>query len=156
MFPQKRCEDGQNASFRNPGSARGAGRRAYDQQEAPYVYEMPLNATVDALQERESLGPTGVGHGVALPHARMDGLQSVVGSFIRLDKGMEFDAVDRQKVDLIFCLFAPVDSGVAHLKALALVSRTLRDEAICRKLRSNDDPATIHAILTEATRNQAA
>jgi len=120
------------------------------------VYEMPLNLTVDALQERESLGPTGVGHGVALPHARMDGLQSVVGSFIRLDKGMEFDAVDRQKVDLIFCLFAPVDSGVAHLKALALVSRTLRDEAICRKLRSNDDPATIHAILTEATRNQAA
>ncbi|MBO6789036.1 MAG: PTS sugar transporter subunit IIA [Dinoroseobacter sp.] len=123
---------------------------------AANVYEMPLNATVDALQERESLGPTGVGHGVALPHARMDGLQSVVGSFIRLDKGMEFDAVDRQKVDLIFCLFAPVDSGVAHLKALALVSRTLRDEAICRKLRSNDDPATIHAILTEATRNQAA
>jgi nitrogen PTS system EIIA component len=123
---------------------------------ASNVYEMPVNATVDALQERESLGPTGVGHGVALPHARIDGLQSVVGSFIRLDKGMDFDAVDRQKVDLIFCLFAPVDSGVAHLKALALVSRTLRDEAICRKLRSNDDPATIHAILTEATRNQAA
>lgn len=123
---------------------------------ASNVYEMPVNATVDALQERESLGPTGVGHGVALPHARIDGLQSVVGSFIRLEKGMDFDAVDRQKVDLIFCLFAPVDSGVAHLKALALVSRTLRDEAICRKLRSNDDPATIHAILTEATRNQAA
>ncbi len=123
---------------------------------AASVYGLPAAATVDALQERESLGPTGVGHGVALPHARIEGLDTVVGAFLRLDKGMDFDAVDRQKVDLVFCLFAPLDSGVAHLKALALVSRTLRDEAIRRKLRANSDPSTIYAILTEAQQTQAA
>ena len=120
------------------------------------VYGLTLGPTVDALQEREALSPTGVGHGVALPHARIEGLSAVSGVFVRLDKGMEFEAVDRQKVDLIFCLFAPIDSGVSHLKALALVSRTLRNEDVCRKLRSNDDTSTIYAILTEGQRTQAA
>ena len=120
------------------------------------VYGLDAGLAVDALQERELLGPTGVGHGVALPHARLEGLDRVAGAFIRLEKAMEFNAVDRQKVDLVFCLFAPQDSGVAHLKALALVSRTLRDEGVQRKLRANEDAATLHAILTEAQRTQAA
>ena len=119
-------------------------------------YGIGLNDAVDALQERESLGPTGVGHGVALPHARLHGLDRVVGAFIRLEEPLDFDAVDRQPVDLVFALFAPVNSGVDHLKALALVSRTLRDANICAKLRSNDNPATLHAILTEAPKTQAA
>lgn len=123
---------------------------------AATVYGLPAAETVDALQERESLGPTGVGHGVALPHARLHGIDRVVGVFMRLEKPMDFDSVDRQPVDLIFALFAPKDSGVDHLKALALVSRTMRDAATCAKLRSNDDPATLHAVLTEARSSQAA
>jgi len=123
---------------------------------ASAVYGIDAAETVNALQERESLGPTGVGHGVALPHARLDGLDRVIGIFMRLEKPLDFDAVDRQPVDLVFALFAPKDSGVEHLKALALVSRTMRDPAICAKLRSNVDPATLHAVLTEARSNQAA
>ena len=111
---------------------------------------------VNALLERENLGPTGVGHGVALPHARIDGLDKVVGVFLRIDRGTDFDAVDRQPVDLVFGLFAPEDAGVEHLKALALVSRTMRDPALCSKLRANTEPATLHAMLTEAPSSKAA
>ena len=123
---------------------------------AQAVYGMNASATIDALQERESLGPTGVGHGVALPHARLHGLERVAGVFVRLEKPMDFDAVDRLPVDLIFALFAPKDSGVEHLKALALVSRTLREEAMRAKLRSNSDPAALHAVLTESRTTHAA
>jgi nitrogen PTS system EIIA component len=115
----------------------------------------PASAT-DALQERESLGPTGVGHGIALPHARLEGVDRVIGAFIRLEKPLDFDAVDRQPVDLIFALFAPKDSGVEHLKALALISRTMRDQQICSKLRANSDVSKLHAILTEARPASAA
>ncbi|MEM8580868.1 MAG: PTS sugar transporter subunit IIA [Pseudomonadota bacterium] len=120
------------------------------------AYGTCLNDAVDALQERESLGPTGVGGGVALPHARLADVETVVGVFVRLEKPMEFESVDRQPVDLIFALFAPEDSGVEHLKALALVSRTLRDASVLSKLRANSDPATLHAILTEGERTRAA
>ncbi|KEO54460.1 PTS sugar transporter subunit IIA [Thioclava pacifica] len=123
---------------------------------AASVYKLGAAQTVDALQERESLGPTGVGHGVALPHARLDGLDEVVGVFLRLEKPLDFDAVDRLPVDLVFALFAPKDSGVEHLKALALVSRTMRDPETCEKLRANTDPAALHAVLTEAQGRQAA
>lgn len=120
------------------------------------IYGLPVNNVVDALQERESLGPTGVGRGIALPHARIEGLDRVVGAFMRLESPMDFDAVDRQPVDLIFALFAPAESGVEHLKALALVSRTMRDVDVCSKLRANVDPATLHAILTEGPAIKAA
>lgn len=106
--------------------------------------------TLDALQERESLGPTGVGQGVALPHARLRGLDRVRGLFVRLDKPLDYDAVDRQPVDLVFALLAPNSSGVDHLKALALVSRTLRDADLRAKLRANDDPVALHAVLVNA------
>lgn len=123
---------------------------------AATVYGLPLDQTIEALQERESLGPTGVGQGIALPHARLPDLTKVVGVFIRLEKPLEFDALDRQPVDLIFGLFAPASSGVDHLKALALVSRTLRNPLVCSKLRANDDPATLHAVLTEGPASVAA
>ncbi len=109
-----------------------------------------------ALQLRETLGPTGVGRGVALPHARLEGLDKVVGCFIRVEKPFDFGAVDKQPVDLVFALFAPEDSGVDHLKALALVSRTMRDAGICAKLRANTEAATLHALLTESLSNKAA
>ncbi|EAR52981.1 PTS IIA-like nitrogen-regulatory protein PtsN [Oceanicola granulosus HTCC2516] len=111
---------------------------------------------IEALLEREALGPTAVGHGVALPHARLDGIDRVRGLFLRLEKPLDFDAIDRQPVDLVFALLAPEAAGVEHLKALATVSRTLRDQAICAKLRANAEPATLHAILTEAPATQAA
>ena len=123
---------------------------------AEAAYGIPAQRAVEALMERESLGPTGVGHGVALPHARLDSVDRVVGIFILLEKPIDFDAVDRQPVDVIFALFAPESSGAEHLKALALVSRTLRDTAFCAKLRANHDAATLHTIITEAARIQAA
>lgn len=119
-------------------------------------FELSHTSVVEALLEREGLGPTGVGHGVALPHARMPGLTQVCGLFVRMKKPLDFDAVDRQPVDLVFALFAPEEAGVDHLKALALVSRTLRDENVCAKLRANEDPSTIYTILTEANAAQAA
>lgn len=120
------------------------------------AYGISAPAAVEALMERESLGPTGVGHGVALPHARMAGLESVVGAFLLLEKPVDFDSVDRQPVDIVFALFAPEDAGVEHLKALALVSRTLRETSLCTKLRANADPATLYTILTENPTVQAA
>ncbi len=117
---------------------------------------LPGGAVIDALIEREGLGPTGVGQGVALPHARLANVEKVVGLFLRLEKPLSFDAVDRQPVDLVFALIAPENAGVDHLKALALVSRTLRDSNVCAKLRANSDAATLHAILTETQSSQAA
>ncbi|MDX2483555.1 MAG: PTS sugar transporter subunit IIA [Pseudodonghicola sp.] len=114
------------------------------------AYQLDPQDTVEALLERESLGPTGVGHGVALPHARMRGIDAVIGIFLMLEKPIDFGAVDRQPVDIAFALFAPEESGVEHLKALALVSRTLRDPALCIKLRANPDAATLYTLLTEA------
>lgn len=119
-------------------------------------YGLSSAVAVDGLQERESLGPTGVGHGIALPHARLLDLDRIVGVFIRLERPLDYESVDRLPVDLIFGLFAPKDSGVDHLKALALVSRTMRDAAVVAKLRANTDPAKLHAILTEARAPQAA
>jgi len=120
------------------------------------TYGLDGTAAFNALQERETLGPTGVGHGIALPHARIPGREEVVGAFVRIERPLDFDAVDRQPVDLIFALFAPDGSGVEHLKALALVSRTMRDGAVCSKLRANEDPDTLHSILTESESTRAA
>ena len=120
------------------------------------AFGLSQETTVQALLDRENLGPTGVGGGVALPHARLADLDRVSGAFLRLEKPLDFEAADRQPVDLVFALFAPKNAGVEHLKALALVSRTLRDDAICAKLRANSDPATLHAILTEAPSSKAA
>lgn len=120
------------------------------------VHGLGEQPVVAALREREGLGPTGVGHGVALPHARLAGVGEMTGCFLRLDRGIEFGAVDRQPVDLIFALFAPTGCGVEHLRALASVSRVMRDAATRSKLRANTDPAVLHAILTEIPATQAA
>lgn len=123
---------------------------------AASVYGLNSAEVLDALQERESLGATGVGYGVAVPHARLHALDKVVGLFIRLEKPMDFDAVDRQPVDLVFALLAPKSTGVDHLKALALVSRTLRDTDLRGKLRANDSPVALHAVLSAAQGIKAA
>ncbi|SFR00188.1 PTS sugar transporter subunit IIA [Poseidonocella sedimentorum] len=119
-------------------------------------YGYDSTRVLEALMDRESLGPTGVGNGVALPHARVNGCDKIHGVFLRIEKPVDFGSVDRLPVDLIFALFAPEPSNVEHLKALALVSRTMRDKSVCAKLRANADPATLHAILTEGPASQAA
>ncbi|TDL78190.1 PTS lactose transporter subunit IIC [Palleronia sediminis] len=120
------------------------------------VYGLPAEAAIEALLERENLGPTGVGNGVALPHARLDGCEKVHGVFLRLVKPLDYGAPDRLPVDLFFGLFAPSDAGVDHLKALASVSRTLRDADLCARLRANDEVNAIYALLTEPTATHAA
>ncbi len=120
------------------------------------AYGLNADDVVEALLERETLGATGVGQGVALPHARLQGLNSVIGAFVLLEKPVDFNSVDRQPVDIAFALFAPEDAGVEHLKALALVSRTLRESSICAKLRANKSATTLYTILTESPKVQAA
>lgn len=112
--------------------------------------------TVAALQQRESLGPTGVGNGVALPHARLPGVERVMGSFILLETPVMFDAVDQLPVDIVFALFAPQNAGFEHLSALAKVSRLLRDIDLRNKLRANPNSKTLYTLLTEAQTMQAA
>lgn len=123
---------------------------------AELLADIPSARIFEALQERESLGPTSVGHGIALPHARLGEIEHVTGAFIRLERPIDFGAADRQPVDLVFVLLAPLESGVDHLKALALVSRTLRDPSLCTKLRANSSPATLHALLTQSEATKAA
>jgi PTS system nitrogen regulatory IIA component len=123
---------------------------------ADQVHHLPAETAYRRLMEREALGPTGVGRGVAIPHARFAGVPRVVGLFTRLEKPVDFEAVDRQPVDLVFALFAPETAGADHLKALARVSRTLRSEAVCEKLRSTFDPSALYAILTDGKTEQAA
>ena len=125
-------------------------------QLAANCYNMRSEVLLDALLEREKLGPTGVGHGVALPHARSIDVDRVCGAFILLESPVDFGSVDKLPVDIIFGLFAPENAGVDHLKALAIVSRTLRDNSICAKLRANPDPQTLFTILTENQKIQAA
>ncbi|TRD22633.1 PTS sugar transporter subunit IIA [Palleronia caenipelagi] len=120
------------------------------------VYGLDSDAVARALIERETLGPTGVGRGVALPHARLPGLSRMCGAFVKLEHGVDFRAPDRKPVDLICALFAPEDDGVQHLKALAAVSRRMRDADLCNALRSNNEPAAIHALLTQSQAVRAA
>jgi PTS system nitrogen regulatory IIA component len=99
------------------------------------------------LQQRERLGSTAVGSGVAIPHGKLAKLGRLFGLFARLEKPIEFEALDGQKVDLIFLLLAPEGAGADHLKALAKIARLLRDPEIARKLRESHDVDALHAVL---------
>ncbi|MDG1437447.1 MAG: PTS IIA-like nitrogen regulatory protein PtsN, partial [Emcibacteraceae bacterium] len=109
--------------------------------------EKPLNDVASTLMERERLGSTGVGHGVAIPHGRFSDLDQIMGFFVKLDKPLNFDSLDDQPVDLVFLLLVPEDAGADHLKALAKISRIFRDQSICEKLRGTNDSDAIFAIL---------
>ncbi len=110
----------------------------------------------DVLMERERLGSTGVGSGIAIPHGKLAELTRLHGVFARLDKPIDFQAIDDQPVDLIFVLLAPEEAGADHLKALARISRLLRDRDTCEKLRGTLDAEALFAILTESQETQAA
>jgi PTS system nitrogen regulatory IIA component len=102
----------------------------------------------DRLGAREKLGSTGFGGGVAIPHAKLEGLAQVTGVFARLDHPVDFQAVDDLPVDLVFMLLSPTDAGAVHLKALARVSRRLRDKAFLEKLRGGGSPDALYALFT--------
>jgi nitrogen PTS system EIIA component len=104
---------------------------------------------VETLTERERLGTTGVGQGIAIPHGRLGEIKKIVGVFAKLESPIEYDAVDNQPVDLVFMLLAPEGAGADHLKALARVSRLLRNQAACEKLRKATTSEALYAILTE-------
>ncbi len=113
-------------------------------------------AIFETLLQRESLGSTGIGRGVAIPHARLANLTEVFCLFARLEDPIEFESSDREPVDLIFLLLAPETAGADHLKALARISRLLREPATIEKLRSSKKRSALYSILTEPLASSAA
>ncbi|MEL6978079.1 MAG: PTS sugar transporter subunit IIA [Pseudomonadota bacterium] len=122
------------------------------QRMAPLVNGDPRDIFA-ALLERERLGSTGMGRGVAIPHCRLPQVTSILGGLARLETPIDFEAVDREPVDLVYVLVAPEGAGSDHLKALARISRVLRDQAICQALRGARDEAALYAILSDQERD---
>ncbi|HEX5775777.1 MAG TPA: PTS IIA-like nitrogen regulatory protein PtsN [Caulobacteraceae bacterium] len=119
-------------------------------------FGLPSEQVLDALLEREAAGSTGVGHGVAVPHARLEGIDRMRAVFVRLEHPVAFEAVDDQPVDLLFALFAPKGSSSEHLRALARVSRLLRQPEIREQLRQAKTAEAIHLLLVQEARPSAA
>ena len=113
-------------------------------------------AVFDVLMERERLGTTGVGNSIAIPHGKLSTLDRLHGLFARLENPIDFQAIDERPVDLIFVLLAPETAGADHLKALARISRLLRDKGVCEKLRGTDNAEALFAILTATEEDRAA
>ena len=103
----------------------------------------------DTFLERENLGSTGFGNGTALPHGRFEGLDKVCAIFARLSAPLDFDAIDGKPIDLVFALLSPEGNGADHLTALAKMSRILKDEALCAKLRQAGKPVEIYALISQ-------
>lgn len=119
-------------------------------EHAARLFKMDADVIFNALVEREKLGSTGVGLGVAVPHAALDGLTQMRGIFLRLETPVDYDSIDHVPVDLVFALFAPPASGPEHLQALAKVSRALRQKAMRDALRSLDTSDAIYALLADS------
>lgn len=118
---------------------------------AAATFDLDARQVFETLLDRERLGSTGVGSGLAIPHGKLAPIEGLRGMFARLEKPVEFDAIDDQPVDLVFLLLAPEGAGADHLKALARISRILRDRAFCEKLRGSENPDAIYALLIEAS-----
>ena len=116
---------------------------------AARIAGLPERDIFDVLWQREQLGSTGLGQGVAIPHGKLGGLKQIVGLFAQLSEPVEFDAVDGEPVDIVFLLLAPEGAGADHLKALARISRLLRERGSVEKLRASKDAATLYAVLTQ-------
>jgi PTS system nitrogen regulatory IIA component len=123
---------------------------------AAAVFTLDERRLFDRLLERERLGSTGIGGGIAIPHARMASLAKPVGLFARLAHPIDFDAIDERPVDIVFLLAAPEGAGADHLKALARVSRLLRDRALVDKLRATENAEALYALLVESVQAQSA
>lgn len=111
---------------------------------------LPEREVFDTLLQRERLGSTGVGNGIAIPHGKLVGLDTIVGLFARLEEPINFEALDGQPVDLVFALLAPEDAGADHLKALAKIARVLRTPGMAHALRESDSAAEMYALMTRA------
>ena len=120
------------------------------------VYDLDAVIVQEALEEREALGSTGFGRGVAIPHARIDGLGCPVVALMRLDSPVEFDAADGMAVDLVFGLLSPSNAGVSHLHALAAISRMARDDAMHQALTDANDAEALFSLLSTAIDRDAA
>jgi PTS system nitrogen regulatory IIA component len=123
---------------------------------AEQITDLPERDIFDTLLQRERLGSTGVGRGVAIPHGKLAGLKRIVGLFARLEKPVDFEAVDGEPVDLVFLLLAPESAGADHLKALARISRLLREPAALEKLRTLGDESALYTFLTQRAASHAA
>jgi len=113
------------------------------------LFKLDERRLFDRLLERERLGSTGIGGGIAIPHGRMPGLDKPVGLFARLGHPVDFDSIDERPVDIVFLLLAPEGAGADHLKALARVARVLRTDSVAESLRRANDPARLYSILTQ-------
>lgn len=120
------------------------------------LFELDERQLFDILLEREKLGTTGVGNGIAIPHGKLPNLDRLHGIFARMEKPIDFEAIDERPVDLIFLLLAPESAGADHLKALAKVSRLLRDQSVVEKLRGSEQPEALYSLLTDLTTSRAA
>jgi nitrogen PTS system EIIA component len=122
---------------------------------APIV-DLPERRIYEVLVERERLGSTGLGMGIAIPHGKLTDLSRLHGLFARLERPIDFGAIDDRPVDLIFVLLAPEAAGADHLKALARISRLLRNASVCDKLRGSEKADALYALLTDRTADAAA
>jgi PTS system nitrogen regulatory IIA component len=120
------------------------------------VFKVDERRLFDRLLERERLGSTGIGGGIAIPHGRLASLDKPVGLFARLAHPVDFDAIDERPVDIVFLLVAPEGAGADHLKALARVSRLLRDRKLVEKLRATDSAEALYALLVDSVQTQTA
>jgi PTS system nitrogen regulatory IIA component len=125
-------------------------------EHASQMTSIPSRVIFDTLLQRERLGSTGIGAGIAIPHGKFEGLDRLVGLFARVEKPIAFDALDGEPVDLIFVLMAPETAGADHLKGLAKVARALRNPATTAKLRATRDADAIHALLTQSVETSKA
>lgn len=116
---------------------------------------LPERELFEALLQRERLGSTGIGDGIAIPHGRMPGIDRLIGLFARTEKPIDFDALDGQPVDIVFVLIAPEGAGADHLKALARIARVLRNQSVLDQVRQARDPEAIYAILSESAAKAA-
>jgi PTS system nitrogen regulatory IIA component len=123
---------------------------------AAALYKLDERRLFDRLLERERLGSTGIGGGIAIPHGRMANLTKPVGLFARLGHPVDFDSIDERPVDTVFLLLAPEGAGADHLKALARVSRLLRDRSLVEKLRATESADALYALLVETLPAQSA
>ncbi len=123
---------------------------------AASLFKLDERRLFDRLLERERLGSTGIGGGIAIPHGRMPTLAKPMGLFARLGHPVDFDSIDERPVDTVFLLLAPEGAGADHLKALARVSRLLRDRALVEKLRATESADALYALLVETIPAQSA
>lgn len=124
-------------------------------EKAAELTGLPEREVFETLLQRERLGSTGVGNGIAIPHGKLPKIGRLFGLFARLDRPIDFDSLDSEPVDLVFLLLAPEAAGADHLKALARVARVLRDPQTAAKLRATRDATALHALLTQSTEKAA-